>query len=290
MVISLARTTRRRGGKTSAGMGLTPRDKQVLLLTYHLRQLTRAQLQRALFAGLSPSVCAARLHRLQRNGFLLARPVPLERTGRPRHVYAIGPESVGLVADTLGIPAELVRRRQLADAKLSFSLYTHRTAGADFYLALRQEAARDGLGVQWLGDEEVALKRFTLTRADGRTLPIRPDGMLVLSTAAERSACLVEVQITSRPSVFAQKADAYLAYWQSGQYTEQTGFRTLRVLTITDTLARARHHATAAARVGGASLFWTTHRDAACTNPLGSVWWVAARPEPMALFSRGVAQ
>src|SRR5205085_734136 len=106
-----------------------------------------------------------------------------------------------------------------------------------------------------------------------------------LSSPRGKSACLVEVQVTSRPSVFARKAAAYLAWFASGECAAQTGFRSLRVLTVTDTLTRARHHQVAAERLGGGTQFWATAIDQVRASPWGAIWLVASKPERYPLVS-----
>ena len=275
---------------SEAGLSLVPRDVELCATVYQLRQVTREQLQTLHFGGpvgsptaLSPSVCLRRLGLLTCHGFLTARRAPVVHTGGAApYVYSLGPEAVALVAGKLGVSTDEVRRRRALDARLAWMFFPHRQAVVDVHISFRRACAQHGYQLRWRTDEELAQERWQV-QLNGQDVPIRPDGFGVvdLGEGQGKSAFFLEVQLEGEPGKFAARAQALMTYWSSGRYTADTGYRSLRVLTVTDTRQRAVNHRAAVERVGGGDLFWFSDLAAVCTDPFGPVWLVGGEREGM---------
>ena len=287
-----ASTSKRPRPLATAGMRLTERDVEVVGSVWTLRQVTLEQIQRLHFGSartgraLSPSIVRRRLGLLRRHEYLLGRRLPVEGSaGRPPFVYSLGRAGVPLVAAAFGLERSAVAVRQRHDAKLGVLFFGHRRMVNDVQIALRLACAAHGHRLAWTDDDELAALAITVA-VDGTRLPVRPDGFLVieLTDGTGRTACFVEVQRSSDPAAYRRKARAYMAFWSSGDYTRRFGMRSLRVLGITDTAARAHSLKSAAEHEGGATLFWSTHLAALQANPFGAIWHVAQRATPHRLL------
>lgn len=273
----------RRGKKpgrlAEAGFRLTPRDIALVLAVYAMRQLTREQAQTLLFSGRSPSIALRRIGLLRQHRWLTARRVPLERSsGATPYVYSIGSAAVPFVAERLGLSSTDVRKRQRLDANLSWVLYPHREMTTWLHVHLLTSCRAHGGSLAWRGDEELAVDR----------LPVRPDAFFAVALSAGRSAFFLEVQRESDGGKFAHKVTTYLPYYQSGAYTQHFGFRTLRVLTVTDSYERAANHQAIAERLGGDGLFWFAALDDlhhGLDVLAAPVWSVAGGREKKRLFA-----
>jgi len=284
----MAASSSRRSGHQrrlgEAGLVLTARDLTVLQSLWELRCLTREQIQRLHFgapagqpSSRAPSVCLRRLGLLRTHGYLTARRMPAAQTaGAAPFVYSLGARSAPLVAQQLGCDAETVRRRLRRDAALSWLFAAHRQAVTDVHIAFRLGQQAGGYRLRWQSEEQLATLDEQVS-IGAHLLPIRPDGFFTLAfpDRAARAAFFLEVQLASGPAVFRRKAAAYMAYWGSGAYTARFGEHSLRILAVTDTDCRALNLITAAARSGGATLFWATSLAALTADVLGPNWLVA---------------
>jgi hypothetical protein len=266
---------------TAAELRLTERDRAVDVAVFMCRQLTRTQLQAWLFPEVADSVALRRLGLLREKRHLLARRTQVSTSAGPApYAYSLGPEGVGVVAQELGLSVDEVRKRQRLDARLSWMFYEHREAVTDARIAFITAARAHGYGLSWRTDEELAAERLQV-EVDGSRLPVRPDAFLTLTMPeGVRAAFFMEVQRASGPEKFVHKARAYMAYWGSGAYTADTGLRSLRVLTITETEETARHHRRVGEALGGTTLFWFCERSRLCVEgPLSTIWLVGGEGE-----------
>lgn len=276
---------RKRLPRKPQGLLLTPRNLAVLTSVYQMRQLDREQLVRLHFPGLAekPGVWTSTvpgrvLRKLVDHDYLTARPQPVVRpTGRPPLVYSAGVAAASHLAQALHqtVPTVLARIQQ--DAKLSWLFHAHRHAIADARIALSLAADARGYTLTWQADEEVGNLRESV-KVGGRALPIRPDGFLALH-GERQTACFLEVQLASEPQAYLKKAIAYEPYYQSGAYTRRFGFKSMRVLALTDTEARAAnlYSAISSSMLSLKEMFWSASLDAFCAAPLDTGWFVGGQ-------------
>jgi len=283
MVVARASSSEaRRSPRKPLGMLLTPRDLAVLASVYQMRQLSRDQLVRLHFQGLaekpgvwSSAVPGRVLRKLTENDYLAARPQPVVRPGgRPPLVYSLGPNAAPYVARALNLAVATVLARASQDTKLSWLFYAHRSAIADARIALALAAENTGYTLTWYADEQLANLHESVKVA-GKQLPIRPDAFLALH-GDRQTACFIEVQLASEPRAYLKKASAYEPYYTSGAYTKRFGFKSMRVLALTDTDTRAAnlHAAISASPLSLKDMFWSASLERFCAQPFTSLWFV----------------
>lgn len=105
-----------------------------------------------------------------------------------------------------------------------------------------------------------------------------PDSYFVLNLGDRRAHFLLEVDhATITNSRWATRIRAYLAYIQSGKYTERYQTRSLRILTVTTTEQRLMNLKETTEKVGGGNLFWFTTLDQVTASSvlLGPIWRLA---------------
>jgi hypothetical protein len=282
----------RRARHKPQGLLLTPRALAVLTSVYQMRQLDREQIVRLHFRGLAEqpgvwtsTVPGRSLRKLVAHDFLVARPQPVTHpTGRPPLVYAAGPNAAPYLAQALQRSTTAVLTRIQQDMKLSWLFYAHRHAIADTRIALQLAAESQGYTLTWYADEEVGNLRESV-KVGGKALPIRPDAFLALH-GERQTACFLEVQLTSEPRAYLKKALAYEPYYRSGAYTQRFGFRSMRVLALTDTETRAAnlHTAISSSTLALKEMFWATSLTAFCTAPLEASWFVGGESRRLTLL------
>jgi len=275
------------------GIVITPLVERLLLDLWAVRQLTLAQIRQAHYAhvserpGLWQSSLPSRACRhLVNAGFLACRPVPIERRGggRPPLVYFLATGAAPVLSRLLDLPIADVLARIKQDRQLSWLFWRHRAAAADCYLALSRACEHAGTLLTWTGDEQLAGMKLT-AELEGKRRSVRPDAFFVLdgSTTVPR---FVEVQLTSEPRAYRLKAQGYHRFYASGDYERRFGFRSLRVLALTDTPTRAQHlrEAVDHPSIAEPRLFWATTIAQFTADPFGDIWLVPQSAEPRTLL------
>jgi Replication-relaxation len=172
------------------------------------------------------------------------------------------------------------------DTGLSWMFYPHRHAIAAVRIAATIAAESVGYGLIWYADEELANLRER-TRVQGKATPIRPDGFVVIDPGRQ-APCFLEVQLQSEPATYLKKAEAYEAYYLSGNYTTRFGFRALRILGVTDTARRAQSLAAVierAAVIGLKDMFWSAALPDVIAQPFAPIWYVPQLAERQRLIA-----
>lgn len=282
----------KRTPRTPRGVLLTPRVLAVLTSVYQMRQLDREQIVRLHFPGLAEqpgawtsTVPGRSLRKLVEHDFLVARPQPVVRpTGRPPLVYSAGPNAAPYLAQALHRSTAAVLNRIQQDTRLSWLFYAHRHAIADARIALQIAADARGYTLTWYADEEVGNLRESV-KVGGKALPIRPDGFLALH-GERQTACFLEVQLTSEPRAYLKKAIAYEPYYQSGAYSQRFGFKSMRVLALTDTEVRAANlqAAISSSALALKEMFWSASLATFCATPFEADWFVGGKDRRFTLL------
>jgi len=252
-------------------MLVTSRDVDVLTTVYRLPQIDRHQLERLHFGALArqpgrwaSSVIVRRLSLLSTHGYLLRRRVPVQAgSGAAPYCYTLGSAAVPLAAERLDLSLDAVKHRQEADARLSFMLHGHRQLLADTFVALALGCHESGYTLDWRTEQDVAARNDAVTVA-GKPVPIRPDAACHLGNLPRGGGAsfFVEIQVASDPAKYLAKCRAYLTYYASGRYQRSWGYRSLRVLAISTSQARAEN----LCAVIQESLTFGTPSDKACTE------------------------
>jgi DNA-binding PadR family transcriptional regulator len=264
-------------------MQLTERDMQVILGVYAYRVLRREQLQELFFP--SKNTANERLKRLYQHGFLERRWLPVEYgQGTSQAMYLLAERGVDVVAQQLGIDRASVDWRESYN-RVGALFLEHLLLVNQMRIVFSLAAARDGIAMDsWITEEELKARRefVQISTAGGtqRRVAVIPDGYFLLNFGDKRAHFFLEVdRATEANKRWAQKVQAYLAYTQSGKYTERYGTRSLRVLTVTTGEKRLANLKRATEEVGGGAMFWfTTFAQATPEQILGrAAWQVAGR-------------
>jgi hypothetical protein len=272
-----------------AAIQLQERDLQLLLYAYELHAFTQQEAYRLCYGEnlaqhtpLSPSVCYRRLGLLTQHRLLSARRAPAATSrGSAPYIYCLGPRAVPLLADRLGLPAEVIARRIRQDQQLAWRLFEHIHGLAQVHTAFICACRERGYVLEWRSDQALAANKL-VAHEGGVSLPLQPDAFFTVTRPAEglRSCFFIELQIASRPSDYRGKARAYLAYTESGTYIRDFGYRSIVVLGITSgSQERALNLKHAAEDASGRSLFWSSTVDELLAEPFGRIWQVAGQPD-----------
>ena len=193
------------------GVGLGPRDEQLLLAAARLRLVTGGQLQRLVFAGPDASTQNARIarrclerltaqHLLQR----LERRVGGLRAGSSSYVYAIAPAGAAAIGWSIG-------RSRVHDPSLTF--LRHQLAVAEVFVRLHEARHADvflDLAVQ---TEPTCWRPLD----DGTGSILKPDLYALVALAAHERLAFIEVDnSTEHAAALKRKAALYAAHYASG--------------------------------------------------------------------------
>ena len=246
-------------------MRLTPRDIALIQAVYRYRVLRRDQAQRLLFP--SKNTANQRLKRLHEHGYLARRRLPVEYgQGSAQALYMLATRGATLVAEERGLDlAEIGWRR--CHNRVSSPFLEHTLMINDVRLAVELASREQQWAIEtWLPEEELKARpdRVPIETEAGqrRRLTLIPDAYFRLVQGSKRASFFLEAdRATETNGRWAQKAQAYLAYVQSGAYLRRYGSNCLRVLVVAtserrmDNLLRATSRACAA---DGQGLFWFT--------------------------------
>lgn len=131
-------------------------------------------------------------------------------------------------------------------------------------------------------DLKAAYDYVTIRNESGRQqqVSVIPDSFFVLETPHGTTACALELDRgTETLARWKTKIKAYQSYYASGAYQRRFGMKSLRVLTVTSSLARLTNLRHATETVGGGQRFWFTvlERVEDITVLSAPIWEVAQR-------------
>jgi len=289
------------------GFHLTARDGQIITAVGDHDLLSTTQLAR-LFWGERPgsaevsSRCRLRLRLLTAHGYLQRIEQPVLRSeGRRPWLYTLGP--VG--ADFLCQLREISRQElgwSATRARRSALFLEHQLALSETYVSLALATPTVGVDLaDWIDDRQLRRDADTVTFKDAagvtQQMALVPDAFFQLRMGKRVLNHFVEIDrstvtlLSGKPNTrtWQRKVRAYMAYYRSGDYARRFGHtRSLRVLTLADTPARALSMKAVAEAAGGGGRFWfASARDATVEQILtASIWCKAGSGERLALLSQ----
>jgi hypothetical protein len=244
-------------------MRLTERDVRVILAIYDYRVLRREQIELLFFP--SKNTANERLQRLFHHRFLERRWLPVEfGQGTSQAIYLLAERGADVVAGQLSIDRGALNWRE-AHREVGSLFLEHALMINDVRIAASLAAQQRGYAMEkWVKEEALkGMKEYVYLITDGgarRKVAVIPDAYLVLSLGDKRGAhfFLEGDRGTEANKRWAQKVRAYLAYTESGRYSEQYGTRSLRVLTVTIGTKRMANLKRTTEKAGGGQMFWFT--------------------------------
>lgn len=271
-------------------MRLMPRDFEVLKAVYEYRVMTHTQVTRLVFGNNHPSVATKRLYALYHNGYLERMFLPARGgVAVSPTLYLLGEKG----ASELTLCDNYLHFYWSKDhLKVGTLFLAHSLAISEFRLKLTLACRTAGIEMlEWRGERELKkdYDKVPIKTSSGSTrrVPIIPDGYFVLQTAEGKRHFVLELDRgTMEGKRFRTKVEGYAAYCESGAYTKRFGTKSLRVLTVTESLRRMKNLKGITERAGGKSRFWFASLDALFVQSLlfEPAWHVAGRSEPHALL------
>jgi hypothetical protein len=281
-ITSRSRLPRFQRVKRPPHMVMTERDRRILHAIYDYRMLTRAQIERLLFAPdggqdhfTKTSKAQLRLKLLYQNKYLERVPMPVgNATWAWQPVYRLARTGAELVASRMGVNLrDLIywgkgddQTQRTTDVTTLF--LTHALRIHDVRIAMTIAAMKCGYQIEtWLDDGQLKCqeqKDYVAVTEQGRSkiVAVIPDAYFILHLGDRRARFFLELdRATMSNSRWGERIRAYLAYVQSGKYSARYQATSLRILTVTTTEQRLMNLKETTKKAGGDDLFWFTTFD-----------------------------
>lgn len=275
---------------------LTQRDRAVIQAVYEYRALTSTQIEELLFAGQKrrETRCRKRLRRLYDHGYLWRDEQPTKLSqGRAPLVYRLDTKGADLLVDWFGQERDDLdwhpREKTISNLFMNHLLRTN-----DVRIAITRAATKNGFRIkEWRDDKTLRSEHWKDVvvikdeQEKEEKVAIVPDGYFVLWTAEYDFHYFLEVDlrtVVGQASHWGRrdwhrKVQAYLAYYNSGQYQQRYGVEKGRVLTVTTGEGRLKNLKKITEDAGGRKRFWFTTfdrltADSVFTEP---IWHIATK-------------
>jgi hypothetical protein len=267
------------------GVRITSRDLLALESVYCYRVMTQAQLERLVYVGCDSSVAKARLRKMFQGRYLT------------RRFLSIGAGKMNTPAlyliDQKGIEELKRRRKYLTNPEMSLiwtknhkrvsaTYLQHMLGIADVRICITRACQQFNLGLlEWRSEPEMK-RQYDRVQLGADQVSVIPDSYFAIQSASNtgKSPRHFFLELDRGTEVwkrFRRKVEAYIAYMDSGAYTQRYGTKSLRILTVTESPKRLENLKQVTEAAGGASRFWF-----ACLSELASeniltqpVWQVA---------------
>jgi hypothetical protein len=269
--------------QTPTPMRLTERDLQILQAVYAYRVLTTQHLKTLFFTSLRQTY--GRLSLLYHHGFLDRQflGVHADKMNTPI-LYVLDRRGAECLQAHLGLEVTWSKR----DKTLTPTFLEHTLAINSVRVAIAC-ACQQQPGFQlttWLGENDLKADYdyVPIRRENGRlkSVSVIPDSYFALETPRGTAHFFLELDRgTMTTQRFKTKILAYQAYYASGAYQRRYQTKSLRVLTVTISAARAASLRRVTEAADGKQRYWFTTLDqltpeTVLTQPL---WQVATLPE-----------
>lgn len=281
------RQSRHKRSKASNNMVLQKRDIEILKAIFQFRYLTRSQIQN-LFNMKSVTRVNIRLRKLFDNKFLdrYYRPTLL---GSSEAIYTNGISSCNIIAESLGVTNEEVKRRRRLDQTSRSKFLEHNLKVNDFRISLINELnANPGFELkQWQDARDCEIK-FKYRKAGKETITsIKPDGYFEFQYQNKLYSFFLELDLsTSSHNKLKEKLENYYQFKKNSLFKQKHGRGIFYVLTITKTAKRADNLHQLANQFNS-DIFWFTSIDRIPDNILfGQIWKKSGQIEERSFFSK----
>jgi len=265
------RIPRHKRVKNPPRMKLTARDKVLIYQVYENRFMSRRQLEKLLFPN--TSACNRRLMLLYQHRYLdrLYKPVDF---GSSQAVYALAKRGADIVAQEFRIERTRIRwsRRQ---NKVEFLFLEHTLAISEFRVNLELAISKrpDVELLFWKRGTKELNDRVSDPEGKSKYLTVAPDAFFGVQTPDGRSFYFLEMDMGTMSLIrLKSKIHAYRQYWKIGKYTERYGFKSFRVLTVTDSDKRMANLLEMARSCGVRSMFLFATQKLT-TSILRDIWF-----------------
>ena len=283
-----SRTRRDERPENPKPIRLTPRDLAVIQAVCECRVLTTEQLQTLFFPSMHQAY--ARLSALYHHAFLDRRflGVAVSMMNTPI-LYVLDRHGAELLQAQLGMDVDWSSDQK----QVSPQFLEHLLAINDVRVAVTKacEQSEDLTLVEWRGESDMKADydHVTIQSEKGRpsSVSVIPDSYFVLDSPQGRAHFFLELDRGTMTSKrFKTKVLAYQQYYRSGAYQNRFQTKSLRILTVTTSQARADTLKVATEGAGGKLRFWFTtldqvHSDRILFDP---IWQLATETDPRPLI------
>jgi hypothetical protein len=272
--------------KNPSPIRLTERDLKIIQAVYEYRMLTTQQLQTLFFPSLHQAY--NRLAALYHHGFLERQflGVHADKMNTPI-LYLLDRRGADLLQAELGLDVTWSSEAKQVTAQFlehTIAINTVRVA-----IAKASELPSFAL-LTWKGENDLKAEYdyVSIRTPTGRmkSVSVIPDSYFVLETPKGTAHFFLELDRgTMTTQRFKTKIMAYQVYYQGGGYQRRFGTKSLRVLTVTTSEARAASLRRVTEEAEGKQRFWFT--TLACVKPetvlTMPIWSIATkeRNEPL---------
>lgn len=281
------RQSRHKRSKSANNMVLQKRDIEILKAVFQFRYLTRSQIQQ-LFDMKSVTRVNIRLRKLFDNKFLdrYYRPTIV---GSSETIYTIGISSCDIIAESLGVTNEEVKRRRRLDQTSRSKFLEHNLKVNDFRISLIYElyANSEFELKKWQDARDCEIK-FKYRRTGRETITsIKPDGYFEFQYQNKLYSFFLELDLsTSSHTKLKEKLENYHQFKKNNLFKQKYGREIFYVLTITKTEKRAcnLHQLT---NQFNSDIFWFTSIGRIPNNILfGRIWKKSGQVEERSFFQK----
>lgn len=265
---------------------LQPRDLDIMEAVHSYQVLSTQHLRTLYFSSLHQAY--ARLAALYHHGFLDRRflGVRADKNTTPI-LYVLDKRGAECLRKERGIDVSWSKRTK----PVTTTFLEHTLAINTFRIAIAKACMSPGFSLlKWLGENELKADYdyVTLRSSTGRLrrVSVIPDSYFVLSTPKGIAHCFLELDRgTMTTQRFKTKIEAYQVYYASGAYERRFATKSLRVLTVTASEARAKNLYRVTEQAHGKQRYWfTTLSEVTPETVLRSpIWRVATNDAAHAL-------
>jgi hypothetical protein len=260
---------------------LTERDMKLIQAVYEYRVLTTQQLKTLFFPSLHRAY--ARLEALYHHGFLERQflGVYADKMNTPI-LYLLDRRGAELLQAELGLEVTWSR-----ESKQVTSQFLEHTIAINSVRVAVAKACEQQTGFKlltWKGENDLkADYDYVSIRTTGgrvKSVSVIPDSYFVLETPRGQAHFFLELDRgTMTTQRFKTKVLAYQAYYQGGGYQRRYSARSLRILTVTTSYARAMNLQRITEEAEGKQRFWFTTLEQVTpeTTLANSIWKVATK-------------
>lgn len=264
---------------------LQKRDIEILKAVFQFRYLTRSQIQN-LFEMKSVTRVNIRLRKLYDNKFLDRYYKPT-LVGSSEAIYTIGLNACDIVAESVNLSTEEIKRRRRLDQIAKSKFLEHNLKVNDFRIGLQNDVnSNSGIELnKWFDARDCEVKFKYRHSGKETTSSIKPDGYCEVLYQKKLYSFYVEIDLsTSSHSKIKEKLDNYYQFKNKNLFKQKYGREAFYVLIITKTGKRADNLHQLSNQYTS-DIFWLTSFDKLSDNILfGKIWKRSGQSEVRGLF------
>ncbi len=280
------RLSRHKRSDDAPNMRLMPRDIEILKTIADYRIMRQDQIQQLFFT--SRSTAQYRLSHLFHHGYVQRHFLPVYAGWSPT-IYTLDKKGITLLRREHDMNKIVVWDNGNGHEFLSHTLAIH-----DVRVAVTIACREAGyVLVRWVSESDLKAGYDRVQIPNGKDdmqdVSLIPDSYFTIQTPHGNTSAFLEMDM-GKMSIgrFTTKIRAYIAYMETGAYTERYQTRSLRILTVTNSETRCTNLRMRAESVGADKQFLFTSKEAMTIQSVlhKAIWHGAGNPSPTALIPK----